>query len=273
MLTCVARVSFWIVSGRSLRDLKKSCAALQVKSVAPATMRARRTQINCYYRFCERFGLEKYPCLDFQLALYVTHLSKFMVFTSISNYIQGVLFFHKLKGWHPPSASSSQVKMTLQGVKRVKPGGVRPRDPITFKLLSRIYSVLDCELLGHHMFWACSLLLFRTLLRVSHVTESPHTLLAGDVKLSDKGMLICVQTSKSKQHKGTPHVIPVACISNRKLCAVCWLRSWLLRRKPLPHEPVFSFKNSKPLSYNLFQTCLNNVLTKAGKRKNFVPLF
>lgn len=244
--------------------LKKSCASLQMNSVAPATLTARRTQLSCYYRFCRKFGLRRYPCSDYQLALYVAHLSKFMVYTSIANYIQGVIFAHKLSGRLPPSASSAPVKMTLQGVKRFNPGGDRARDPITLRHLSKMFRVLDCHLMGHHMFWACCLLLFRTLLRVSHVTASPHNLLAEDVKMTDKGMLICVHTSKSKQFKGTPHVIPVACISNSKLCAVCWLRSWLLRRKPLPHEPLFSFKNSKPISYCLFQSCLKKVVFQAG---------
>lgn len=260
-------MSFWIISGSALFELKKSCASLQMNSVAPATLSARKTQLSCYYRFCRTFGLGKFPCSDYQLALYVAHLCKFMVSTSIANYVQGVIFAHKLKGILPPSVSSPAVKMTLQGVKRVKPGGDRIRDPITIRHLSKFYSVLNCDLKLHHMLWACYLLLFRSLLRVSHVTESPHTLLAEDVKLTEGGLLIYVQSSKSSQFKGSPHIIPVACVSDVKLCAVCWLRSWLRRRKPLPKEPVFSLCDGSPMSYNSFQKYLKQIVTKAGITK------
>lgn len=210
------------------------------------------------------FGLERFPCSDYQLALLATHLSKFMVYSSVSNYMQGVIFAHKLVGLNPPSVSSPPLKLTLQGISRTRPGGARVRDPITVRHLAKMYKCLNVKIASNHMFWACCLLLFRTLQRVSHVIAFPHTLKGEDVRFAKTGTIICVHTSKSNQFKGVPHVIPVACVKNKSLCSVCWLRSWVKRSKPRLGDPLFSLHNHEPLSYSSFQSGLKKLVSLAG---------
>lgn len=71
-------------------------------------------------------------------------------------------------------------------------------------------------------FWAAVLLLFRSLLRVSYVVTSPHTLKIQDVQRTNYGLLIGVHSSKTRK-SGDSRSIPIARLTDKSLCAVHWL--------------------------------------------------
>lgn len=190
---------------------------------------------------------------------------KFMTHSSIVNYIQAVVLAHKFRGISPPSVSSSALKMTLAGVKRVGRKPSRSRDPITIPILLRLYAQLNLSKINNIMFWACCLLLFRTLLRVSHVVTSPHTLKICDVVWDKNGVVLKIKSSKTSS---TLRSIPITKCQDNRLCAVFWLKRWLDLSTPSPSDYLFTIYPNVPLSYAVFSSALSRILCKAHIEQN-----
>lgn len=186
---------------------------------------------------------------------------KFMTHCSIINYLQAVVLAHKLRGIKPPLVSSIPLKLTLAGVKRVGKKSTHSRDPVTLPILLSMYRSLDFSLKSSVLFWACCLLLFRSLLRVSHVVSSPHTLKVSDISWEDKGLLLSVRSSKTST---SLRVIPISMCKDKRLCAVYWLKRWLGLSKLANSDYVFSLRSGVPMSYSVFSTTLTRVVTQAG---------
>lgn len=170
----------------------------------------------------------------------------------------------KIRGYNPPDISGSLIKLTLNGLKRVKKDAVRQRDPVKLSHLKRMYRILDCETDLDLMFWAMCLFLFRTLLRVSHVISSPHTLLRKNVKLTDWGMLVKVKSSKTNQYGSKPTCIPVNKLSVVHYCPVFWLGKIFKIQGPNYSGPLFSLPGMSVLDYNWFSDKLCDVVRKSN---------
>ena len=112
--------------------------------------------------------------------------------TSIVNCYQAVIFYHNVKGL--PVAGWS--------------------DMDSYYMLS---------------IWTIILFLFKTLLGVSHVVTSPHTLLVKDIVFTSWGMIVNITSSKTLTIQwGKPHQIPVSSIENKALCPVYLLNFFLI---------------------------------------------
>ena len=101
--------------------------------------------------------------------------------------------------------------------------------------------------------WTMILFLFKTLLRVSHVVTSPHTLLVKDIVFISWGMIVNITSSKTIQ-RGKPHQIPVSSIENKALCPVYLLKKKLRLFPGSGSSPLFGLKNGKSLSYSEFNS-------------------
>lgn len=187
-----------------------------------------------------------------------------MVCSSVANYLQAVTLAHKLRGLTPPSVSSFGVKLTLAGIKRVGIQSTRSRDPVTLHILLKMYNCLNLNLKSHTMFWAMCLLLFRSLLRVSHVVKSPHTLVLSDLIWGQRGVIIRVKSSKCSN---IPHDIPVAALRDNRLCLFYWLNRWLSYRGSLESSYLFADNLAAPVSYHCFSKMLSLTLHRAGVKE------
>lgn len=231
--------------------------------MAPSTLRIRRVQWTCYRHFCQEHHLASIPCSDNQLSLFASYLTKYLSYSSICNYVHAVIFVHRLYGYQPPSVWSSSVKLTLLGIKR-KPHIVHdPRAPITLGHLKKLKLKLDLSRPSHTMFWACMLLLFRSLLRVSHITDPPHNLRVQDVCFIEPGMVLVIHSSKTNQGSAPPRYIPIARLSYSSMCAFFWLKRWLTLNPAPFSAPLFSH-NGSPISYKLFQSVLTSLVSSVG---------
>lgn len=184
-----------------------------------------------------------------------------MVHTSIVNYLQAVTLAHKLRGILPPCVSAIPVKLTLACIKRVGKKSTRVRDPITIDVLLKFYNCLNLNVKSHVLFWAMSLLLFRTLLRVGHVVKSPHILRLGDIIWGKRGFVVRVKTSKTSN---VSRDIPVAALHDRRLCAFFWLNRWCTFRSGITSPYLFCDPKGNPISYHTFASSLSNVVVRAG---------
>lgn len=185
-----------------------------------------------------------------------------MCYTSVINYLQGVILGHKFKGFPPPSVSSDEVKLALLGLKNEVVYS-SARDPVTLFHLKAMFSCLNVKNNSQLMFRAAVLLLFRSLLRVSHITDSPHCLRVCDVDWAGEGLVLKVYSSKSMKRSKSPRLIPIAPLKCKNFCAVYWLKLWLSKCKLSSSAPLFSLDGS-PLSYSAFHSALIKVVQSAG---------
>lgn len=213
------------------------------RSVAPSTLKNRAGQWRCYRRFCAKYGLANLPCTDDQLSMYATFLSSRMSHSSLL--VQAVVFVSKLYAVNPPSMNHHSVKLVSEGAKHSGPGVSSGAYPLTLYSLKKLYTGIKFSERIHCVFWASCLLMFFSLLRVSHVTESIHNLLVRDVKPHSWGLMLCIRSSKT--HRGDqPILLPVCKLPDRRFCPVYWLTKLLGRVQGSLNEPLFSACLGRP---------------------------
>lgn len=140
-------------------------------SVAPSTWKNRKSQWKCYRRFCRDFNLIPLPCSDDQLSLYGSYLYKFLTHSSILVYLQSVIFASKLVSCYPPSMTHPSVKMVVEGSRRSGIQAGSGANPLTIKVLKELYFHVNLSTRAGRVFWAACLLMFFSLLRISHLVE------------------------------------------------------------------------------------------------------
>lgn len=237
-------------------------------SVAPSTWKSRKSQWRCYKRFCKKFNLSPLPCSDNQLSLYVAHLSSYMCHTSIVVYFQAVIFASKLSHCAPPCTSNPCVKLVLEGAKRNGFVSGSGAVPITLSILKTLFPHVKISKRINKVFWASCLLMFFSLLRVSHITESRHALLCSDLTPHAWGYMLKVRSSKT--HQGSqPLLLPICKLPDKRYCPVYWLSSLLNSCKAHPSTPLFQALLGRKYTYSMFRDLLNVVSLSAAYDKKF----
>ena len=148
----------------------------RMNSVSESTLKARQMQWRAYTGACDLFGWDYLTCGVHQACKYVTYLSERLKFSSIVAYYQSVIFHHTCAGIEPVRISNSVLQSTLKGIKRLEHGKEKGKDPIFPHHLEMISNIVNFEVELEFLVFVASLLMFRTLLRVSHVINSEHTL-------------------------------------------------------------------------------------------------
>ena len=82
-------------------------------------------------RFCDDYNLIPLPCTIIQATIYVAHLSLYMKFSSVVNYLSAISYFHQLLGIPPLQLSDAVLKLTLKGVKNDQEYFPLRKNPIT----------------------------------------------------------------------------------------------------------------------------------------------
>ena len=178
------------------------------------------------------------------------------------------MYMHVCKGLEPVRLSNPILKATLEGIGRSLGKGQNGKDPLLPEDLVKLSNVVDLQSGWEVMLFTCILFLFRTLLRVSHVVTSKHTLLKSDVTFNDKGFLVRVVSSKTLKKGDEIVYLPVVFAKIKSVCAVSWLVRFLHQVPKLDGEPLFSFEG-KGLTYNSFSRGLSKLLLRAGVVGNF----
>lgn len=195
----------------------------------------------------------------------MTHLAKFMKHSSIVGYLQTVVFYHNISDIPAPTMGSTSLKATLTGISNRHGHCKDQKEPMTVPDLRAIYSVLDLSDFEVLHFWAATLLLFRSLLRVSHVVSSPHTLKVQDVQWTPYGFLLRIRSSKTRR-KGDTRSIPIARLTDNSLCAVHWVETVIGNRPG--KENIFMSNPGCVMKYNRFRSLLRCYCVRAGLSKN-----
>ena len=242
---------------------------MRENSVSESTLKNREMQWRCYLRACNEFGWSPLPCNVNQACLYVTFLSDTLQYTSIVAYYQAVIFFHVCEGLPPTRLSNPVLLATMNGIKRLGASAPRGKDPMFPSHLKEIARVVDYTDIIEILVFVAVLLLFRSLLRVSHVIDSAHTLLRSDVKFNEQGCIILIRSSKTHRKGSDNFCIPIAIGRDRSICAARHLKTMFNRLPMHPSAPLFSAVGVPALTYSRFSKKFSALISKAGLKGNF----
>ena len=192
--------------------------------MSEAMNRTRRTQWHKYLGFCEEYGLKPLPADPHQICTFLVSLAQQLKYSSINNYLSGIIMLHKLYVYQQDFRLDFRVVFTLRGLKRVL-GNVScrksPRLPSDLRVMS---GFVDFTELADQAVWACVVLAFRTLLRKSNLfpsgLDNSHCVRRKDITFTDWGMTLTISSSKTIQFKERSLVIPVVSAGESPLFAV-----------------------------------------------------
>ena len=204
--------------------LRRECAAFQDKHYAESTKKVRTVQVKAYIQFCEVFEdtIQPYPCDSMQVCMYMSFLARRLCYSSIRQYLSGLNNHLKELGCDPIDYKSHDVKRCMTGIRRTLGDAPRQALPLLPGHLLAMFALMR-DTPGHVCVRAAMLVSFRALLRKAHVTMSECTLERRDFKFYRWGMMLTIRRSKTIQFKERTHIVPVAYVEERRLCAVTWV--------------------------------------------------
>ena len=262
-LIYVAKNCCLIITEMSRDELRRKGQYYRKKSVAESTQRNRDMQWKSYKKACEMYNWRLFPCSLEQACLYVTYLAERLSYSSIIAYYSAVVYMHVCEGLEPVRLSNPILRATLEGIGKTKGKSNGRKDAILPSHLKELAKVVDVKSVWEVLIFTCILFLFRTLLRVSHVALSSHTLLNSDVKFNANGMLVCVRSSKTVKRGEELVYIPVAFAEEKSICAVRWLKVFRGMVKASRGGFLFAL-DGQPIPYNKILKGFKCLLKKAG---------
>ena len=262
ILICAARLS----TVPALDQLCQRQQGLLHAALAPTTRRSHLSQMNCYFDFCDCYGLVSFPCSSEQACLYAAFLSEWMAPTSIINYLSAVWYRQRTLGYES-HASSFILHQTIRGLRLCYTDSPSHRYPLSLGDLRLIFTELNPILPLDLVFWAATSLAFRALLRKCHYTVSRHSLLWSDLNLYPDHLVLIIRSSKTDQFSLKPHRIVINSSPGSDLCPVKWLYALARAHKPRDNDYIFRAPGPVGLSRitcNWFNFRLKQLASKIG---------
>ena len=255
---------FLTITDGNTGSLREKAKAYRIESVAESTKRNRKVQWKCYLNVCDKFGWSPLPCTVDQACMYVSFLADKMKVSSIVTYYQAVVFMHTCYGLSPVTMSNPILKATLKGIENVEGNVGSGKDPLFPKDLRAIAKIVKVDSYLELLVFTAMLVLFRTLLRISHVVESKHMILRSDVKFNAQGFLLSVKSAKNLKANGSNMYIPVVKSDNSSICAVFWLEKLLAKSQGDGDTPLFVTESGGKLTYSVFSRKFKEFISRAG---------
>ena len=221
------------------------------------THKARRSQWRRYDRFCMDYGLIPLPASTETVCLYITYLARSCCYVTIKNYISGLWALHDYWGTPHVDPSVFLIKSTMTGAKRLLGCETVQAEPLSPQDMIKLYKCLDISNPKDLQLWCALTVAYRCLLRVSHITTSPHTIKAGDVRFTSSGMDISIRSSKTIQFRERVQTIPVVRAGVSPLCPTNCLPGYIRLFNLSPSDQLF------PYTYNQFAALFKRLCTKA----------
>ena len=267
LLTCVRLLSEW-------EQLNEEYESLAAKCYADATWSTKSTQLKKYLEFCNLYSefVTSSPCPPRQVALYITHLSRTLKYSSVRGYVSALSIFLELVGGRGVDYKNHLVSTAFQGARRVLGQKVKQAAPLLPSHIVKLGEMLT-EGPGHVAFRAALLLSFRALLRKQNVTDSDAMLTREDITIYKWGMMVRVRKSKTIQFQQKELLIPVTRVRDIRLCAVHWVSRHLDEVKAPKSAPLFLVPDEfgpRAQTYSDYSLTLKIACKRAGLiEKNF----
>ena len=140
------------------------------QSVKDSTKKNLLSQLTAYQSFCDKYRLQYFPVDNKQICRYGQHLAqRFRSPDAVGNYISAVRTFMALLGLPIPSPQEKEMRMFMQGLRRIMDHEVKQAAPITPELLIRMSRVVDCRNQTDMVAWVATLIGFTMFLRKSNL--------------------------------------------------------------------------------------------------------
>ena len=168
---------------------------------------------------------------------------------SVGNYLSAVRTFAALLGLPIPNAQEKEMKMFLQGLKRIMEHEVKQAAPITPELLLRMSRMVDYTSITDMVAWVASLIGFTMFLRKSNLV--PDAMDAFDPNMQFRRqdfnltgplsvMMAEITWAKNLQFKQKILRLPVLPVENKAICPVLWMHYMIQKVPALPSDPAFT---------------------------------
>ena len=226
------------------------------------THKTRQSQWRRFFAFCAEFGFNPIPAAAETMCLYIVFLARSCCYITIKNYVSGVWALHDYWGVRHLDTTSFIIKSTLQGAKRLLGCETVQAPPLSPEDMVKLYKVLDMSIFTDLQLWCAVTVAYRCLLRVSHITESPHTIKVKDIVFTDSGFDIHINSSKTVQFKERAQVIPVV-RSSGILCPAYYLQCYIAMAILRQEDSLF------PYSYNRFASLFKGLCRTAGLKEHY----
>ena len=184
------------------RQLDFRAAELRSKAWAPSSWKTKTSQWRRYIRFCASIRCAALPTNCKLMCRYAVELSSSLRYSTIQNYVSGVLSLNRYFGHDAKGVRSDyEFIMTMSGIRRVLGDPTPVRPSFTLQDLIGLSKWVDFSNPEERCMWACVALSFRALLRKSNIvpdsSSNPegHYLKRGAVSWTEWGLEVKVSSS------------------------------------------------------------------------------
>lgn len=228
--------------------------------------------LKAFARFRKEYQIDDtWPVSCHHIAIFISYcFEQGYAPSTITTYISGISFQHKLHHWTDPT-ELFVVKKLLEGCRRLRPRS-DTRAPITYTVLISICNTLPSVCFSQYeslLFKTAYLLAYFGLLRVSELVFTSNMyatrpLMANDMHIEQDGqaLRVTIRVSKTNQY-GNPTILRIPAAGDRNFCCVAAVTEYL---KVRPDNALYFFchADSSPLTRSQFSGVLSKTIHYAG---------
>lgn len=192
------------------------------------------------------FDRQSLPASVETVCLFVAHLSETMEYSSVANYVSGLVTFHNLNDFQSPEVGHFSVKQALAGLKRERVELPHKKDallPAHLKAILNHLHIVPEEI--RVAFWGACLVAFFSLLRKSNLfAGSPRSvshLRVDDVTYKRTSVDLRVRVIKTSRFLNTEIQLPLVELKDNPLCPVKIIKTLLQTPGMTPESSLFSY--------------------------------
>ena len=268
-----------LISGVGWHDFHKKIRKAQRAAFRPGTFANLKCHLRTYLLFCGAFDRQLFPVKKDTICAYSCFLAEnFKSFNSVQNYMSGVKTWSSLLEYNNDAFQSPMLKLTLTGLSKLNLSVPNRRLPFQPQHLLDIYESLDLTLTEDSTLWALLLVAFFAMLRKSQFANTSRKsfsvneqLTRGDFRFTEKGMVITIKWSKTRQRHNQLHIIPLSRLPIASLCPVTAYSHMLEVLPALPDEPAFGFRTKSNSLSPFSKSDIDNMIRKVVVRCSLNP--
>jgi len=250
---------------QKLLDIESEHRKLLDESIPENTKKAYRNDWNHFIQWCEDNNLNPLPADKKTVVLYLTDIKDQYKPTTIERRITSISKIHQYAGEETPT-QNTEVRETLNAIKRVKESTVDKKDPLLTDHIIQICVTMGNRLIDKR---DKSLILvgFASGMRRSGLVS----LNVDDINITDKGLRVTIKKSKTDQ-EGKGRQIGIAHGKNKSTDPVSAYKQWL-ERSGIEEGAVFRSvgKDGKVKTKRLKGYSVSRIVKKHAKRIGMDP--
>ena len=252
----------------SLAGFLDHIGELQKLSRSPATIKAYRSDLRQFARFCDEHAMpQTLPVAPFVVASFISWMAqRGLKAVTIDRRLSAISALHKKSGHEDPT-KTNLVSETMDGLRRQRAAAgeradrMTPMDPAKLREMAGELTGSICDTRD----WAITLLGFSGLLRRSEIAALNHD----DVEWRNDGIVLHIRRSKTDQ-SGEGEVVGVPCASKEDICPVAALKAYIATTRSTK-GPLFRNHSPAAKQIRIDPRVVANAVKKFSERINLDP--